>query len=394
MINDEGKQIALTRNGEIQILDPKGRELEKYTVPNGADAARRGRPGGQPRPGALQVGPAQHPDPRRSRRQGPLRGHHRGRDAPQGEGPAPATSAGSSWSTRATCTRRSSSRTTEGKILDVYYIPEQAYLEVDEGQKVSAGTLLAKTPREVAGTQDITGGLPRVTEIFEARRPQDPAVMAEIDGRVELLDEKQRGKRTIIVRRRKRHRGREHLVPHGKHLRVHAGDYVKAGDPLVDGPLVPHDILRISGDEAVQHYLVREVQRVYRSQRVDIDDKHIEIIVAQMLRKVKVETSATPACCPARSSTSSSSAQVNDRAERVRQDQGPRRHRVRGGKIVTKDAYEEETPGIESAGGKKPPSGQAQAGHVPARSSWASPRRRCSRTASSRPPASRRRPRC
>src|SRR3990172_1366898 len=176
-----------------------------------------------------------------------------------------------------------------GKILDFYYLPERANIEVLEGKTVSAGTLLAKTPREVSGTQDITGGLPRVTEIFEARKPKDPAVIAEIDGTVEILGEKRRGKRTIVV---KSEAGieREHLVSHGKHLRVHSGTFIRAGEALVDGPLVPHDILRISGEEAVQHYLVREIQNVYRSQRVDIDDKHIEIIVAQMLRKVRIET--------------------------------------------------------------------------------------------------------
>src|SRR6185437_9509506 len=119
------------------------------------------------------------------------------------------------------------------------------------------------------------------------RKPKDPAVIAEIDGMVELLGEKRRGKRTIIVRSESGIE-REHLVSHGKHLRVHASDFVRAGEALVDGPLVPHDILRISGEEAVQHYLVREIQNVYRSQRVDIDDKHIEIIVAQMLRKVRI----------------------------------------------------------------------------------------------------------
>jgi DNA-directed RNA polymerase subunit beta' len=176
-----------------------------------------------------------------------------------------------------------------GKILDFYYLPEKAHIEVEEGSHISAGTLLAKTPREVSGTQDITGGLPRVTEIFEARKPKDPAVIAEIDGNVELLGEKRRGKRTIIVRSESGIE-REHLVSHGKHLRVHAGSFVRAGEALVDGPLVPHDILRISGEEAVQQYLTREIQNVYRSQRVEINDKHIEIIVAQMLRKVRVES--------------------------------------------------------------------------------------------------------
>src|SRR5437763_6444089 len=181
-----------------------------------------------------------------------------------------------------------------GQSLEVHYIPEKAHIGVREAQKVAAGTLLAHTPREVGGTQDITGGLPRVTEIFEARRPREPAVMAEIAGRVRL-GEKKKGKRSILVEAidddgKSLGQERDHAVPHGKHLRVHTGDYVKEGDPLVDGPLVPHDILRISGIEAVQQYLVREVQSVYRSQRVDIDDKHIEIIISQMLRKVKVET--------------------------------------------------------------------------------------------------------
>ena len=175
-----------------------------------------------------------------------------------------------------------------GKILAFYYLPERAHIEAAEGKQVSAGTMLAKTPREVSGTQDITGGLPRVTEIFEARKPKEPSVIAEIDGLGELLGEKRRGKRTIIVRSETGIE-REHLVSHGKHLRVHAGTFVRAGEALVDGPLVPHDILRISGEEAVQQYLTREIQNVYRSQRVEINDKHIEIIVSQMLRKVAVQ---------------------------------------------------------------------------------------------------------
>ncbi|MCU0864763.1 MAG: DNA-directed RNA polymerase subunit beta' [Planctomycetes bacterium] len=174
-----------------------------------------------------------------------------------------------------------------GNRLAINPVPEKAYIEVENGQRVVAGMLLAKTPREIHGTQDITGGLPRVTELFEARRPKDPSVLSEIDGMVELGD-KRRGKRTIIV---KGEGGieREHLVPQGKNLRVHRGDHVKAGEALVDGPLVPHDILAIQGEKAVQNYLLREVQTVYRAQGVSIDDKHIEIILGQMMRKVQVE---------------------------------------------------------------------------------------------------------
>jgi len=175
----------------------------------------------------------------------------------------------------------------KGNRLAINPLPEKAYIEAENGQRVVAGTLLAKTPREIMGTQDITGGLPRVTELFEARRPKDPAVLSEIDGMVELGD-KRRGKRTIIV---KGEGGmeREHLVPQGKNLRVHRGDQVRAGEALIDGPLVPHDILAIQGEKAVHNYLLREVQTVYRAQGVSIDDKHIEIILGQMMRKVQVE---------------------------------------------------------------------------------------------------------
>jgi DNA-directed RNA polymerase subunit beta' len=237
-----------------------------------------------------------------------------------------------------------------GKILDFYYLPEKAYIEVAPGEKVAAGHILAKTPREASGTQDITGGLPRVTEIFEARKPKDPAIMAEIDGKVELLGEKRRGKRTIVV---KNESGieREHLVTHGKHLRVHAGDYVKAGEALVDGPLVPHDILRISGEEEVQRYLVREIQNVYRSQRVDIDDKHIEIIVSQMLRKVKIETVGDTNLLPGSVLDRFEFRQANERlADCVKiTDKGDSEFAV--GSVVPKDALAQTNSQIETLGG-------------------------------------------
>ena len=127
-----------------------------------------------------------------------------------------------------------------------------------------------------------------MTELFEARKPKDPAIIAEIDGEVELVAEKKRGKRIIVVRGDDKTEV-EHVIPHGKQLLVHANDRVRAGDALVRGPLVPHDILRVSGAEAVQQYLLHEIQNVYRSQRVEIDDKHIEIVIAQMLRKLKIE---------------------------------------------------------------------------------------------------------
>src|SRR5690606_2916419 len=132
-----------------------------------------------------------------------------------------------------------------GKILDFYYLPEKAHIEVNEGDQISAGALLAKTPREVSGTQDITGGLPRVTEIFEARKPKEPAVMAEIDGVVEILGEKRRGKRTIVVRSESGIE-REHLVPHGKRYLVQAVEHVKACQALADSAPASTDILHWS----------------------------------------------------------------------------------------------------------------------------------------------------
>src|SRR5208283_1936607 len=176
----------------------------------------------------------------------------------------------------------------DGKILDFHYLPAKARIEVKDGQRIEAGQLLARQPKEAAGTMDITGGLPRVTEIFEARKPKDPAVLAEISGTVELRSEKRRGKMTIIIRS-ETGMEREHHVPQDKELQVHAGDFVEAGDPLIRGPIIPHDILRIKGEESLYQYLLAEVQNVYRSQGVKINDKHIEIILNQMLHKVKVE---------------------------------------------------------------------------------------------------------
>src|SRR5438270_234317 len=172
------------------------------------------------------------------------------------------------------------------KRLRDFVIPEGAQLTVEDGQEVYAGLVLAKVSREAYKTRDITGGLPRVAELFEARRPKDPATISEIDGTVRFGEIK-RGKREIYVQPGE---GEPQLyeVPAGKHLRVHEGDKVRAGDRLTEGPVNPHDILRIKGPRAVQEYLLNEVQEVYRLQGVKINDKHIGVIVRQMLQKVKV----------------------------------------------------------------------------------------------------------
>jgi len=172
------------------------------------------------------------------------------------------------------------------KRLRDFVIPEGAQLTVEDGQEVYAGLVLAKVSREAYKTRDITGGLPRVAELFEARRPKDPATISEIDGTVRFGEIK-RGKREIYVHPEE---GEPQLyeVPAGKHLRVHEGDRVRAGDRLTEGPVNPHDILRIKGPRAVQEYLLNEVQEVYRLQGVKINDKHIGVIVRQMLQKIRV----------------------------------------------------------------------------------------------------------
>jgi DNA-directed RNA polymerase subunit beta' len=171
--------------------------------------------------------------------------------------------------------------------LATYSLPSGAHLVTREGAGVEAGDILAKIPRMVTKTIDITGGLPRVIELFEARRPKDSAVISGVEGKVEI-EESIRGMRKVIVRTEDGE-GEEHLISGGKHLNVREGDRVLAGEPLTAGPVDPHDILRVKGDRELQEFLVNEVQEVYKLQGVDIDDAHIEIIVRQMLKKVEIE---------------------------------------------------------------------------------------------------------
>jgi DNA-directed RNA polymerase subunit beta' len=168
-----------------------------------------------------------------------------------------------------------------------YSIPVGAHLSVKEGQIVTAGTLIAKTPRKVARTKDITGGLPRVAELFEARKPKDSCVIAKIDGEISF-GPNVRGKKRIIVTDPQSGEQVDHLVPMGKHIIVTDGDKVKRGDQITEGPVSPEDLLEACGAQELQEHLVNEVQAVYRVQGVEINDKHIEVIIRQMLRKVKI----------------------------------------------------------------------------------------------------------
>jgi DNA-directed RNA polymerase subunit beta' len=284
---------ALKRNGEIVVVDAKGRELEKYKVPYGSRVLVGDNEKIKARQQLVVWDP--HITPILAEKGGTVRYE----DIEEGETARLEEerkgNAGEKGEAKLVVIEHKGERHPritiegpDGKILDFHYLPAKARIEVVDGQKIQAGHMLARQPRESAGTMDITGGLPRVTEIFEARKPKDAAVLAEISGTIELRSDRRRGKMTINIKNESGME-KEHHVPQDKELQVHAGDYVEAGDPLVRGPIIPHDILRIRGEEALYQYLLTEVQNVYRSQGVKINDKHIEIILNQMLRKVKVE---------------------------------------------------------------------------------------------------------
>ncbi len=174
-----------------------------------------------------------------------------------------------------------------GEVLAVYDLPVDAHVVVDENEAIKAGDQMVRIPRNVSGGGDITGGLPRVTELFEARNPSDPAVVSEIDGTVHLEKRLKRGNREVVITSKTGDQKR-YLIPTSKQILAQENDYVKAGQPLSDGAITPASILAIMGPMKVQEYIVNEVQSVYRSQGVTINDKHFEVIVRQMMRKVEI----------------------------------------------------------------------------------------------------------
>jgi DNA-directed RNA polymerase subunit beta' len=279
--------VALKKNGIIRINDAKGRELEHHKVPYGGSIVVRN--GDQVKRGQALV----QWDPTKTLILAEKSGVVKFEDVIEGQTVK--------VETRGTTQERIITEHTgdkhpqitivddSGAILDFHHLPAKARISVSEGDKVKAGQAIAVQPKEAGRSADIVGGLPRVTELFEARNPKDPAVLAEIGGRVELLSDKRKGKMTIRVIADS---GEEfdHHVPQGKHLRVHTGDNVDSGDALTEGPQVPADILRIKGEEALYTYMLDEVQNVYRLQGVVISDKHIETILRQMLSKVRVTT--------------------------------------------------------------------------------------------------------
>ncbi len=289
--------IALKRNGETAIIDDKERELDKFKVPYGAIIlVKDGK--------KVKVGETLFEwDPHRTPILAEVAGIIQFVDVIEGETIRIEEERVGQVGKPMVIEHKGDKHPqiiiedANGKILDVHYLPAGARIEVVGGQQVQAGELLALQPRATGGTQDITGGLPRVTEVFEARKPKDPAALAEISGRVELRSDKRKGKMTVIVRSESGME-KDHHIPRDRHLNVHTGDMTEAGDALTDGPLVPHDILRIKGEESLQRYLIGEIQNVYRSQNVGINDKHVEIIVSQMMRKVEIDSIGDSDCLP------------------------------------------------------------------------------------------------
>ena len=282
-----GDLVVMNRNGSIAVVDDKGREKERYAVVYGAK--REGR-----RRGAGHAGPVMVEwDPYTFSILTEIGGTVQFKDLQEGvtlhEEVDEVTGLSRTWSCDSPDEKRQPAIVIkDGKGSKRYLMPSRAHLMVQDGDTVHPGDVLAKIPRETTKTKDITGGLPRVVELFEARKPRETAVITEIDGIVKF-GEVAKGQRKIYVVSRQRHREREYSVPRGVHINVQEGERVKAGEPLMDGPLNPHDILAVLGEKELQAYLVNEIQEVYRLQGVNISDKHIEVIVRQMMRWVKVE---------------------------------------------------------------------------------------------------------
>ncbi len=347
--NDKGEAVVLNRNSEIHILDARDRELEKHTVPQGS--VLQVAEGEEVKPDTSLCTWNPHITPIIAEVPGKVRFE----DIIEGETMQSQEEASGTVRRRIIDSKKDMHpqiviEDENGKPLDVYYLPEKSTIIVNEGVTISAGTTVAEAERSTSGISDITGGLPRVTEIFEARKPKDPAILAEIDGVVEIMPDKKRGKLPMIVRNESGLEV-EHLVPPGKTLRVRKGDEVVAGDQLVDGPLVPHDILRVSGEEEVQNYLCNEIQQVYRSQRVEINDKHIEIIIARMLRKVKIDTAGDTHMLPGLICDRFDFQQVNEELTKCVKISKPGDSDFTKGQIVPKAVFEETNAKIETMGG-------------------------------------------
>lgn len=293
--NREGLLVVINRNGSIAIVDSKGREKEKYSVVYGAKLMVKN---GQ----KVEIGQKLVEwDPYSTPILTEIGGKIALGDIIEGVTVKEEVDEITGLSRKviidypANMRPRISIKDEQGKVtqripgtntLARYLLPAGAHILVEKNDTVYPGDILAKIPRETTKTKDITGGLPRVAELFEARRPKEQAIVTEIDGMVEFKGA-HKGMRVVVIKGGDE--TREYLIPKGKHVSVHEGDWVRAGEPLMDGAVNPHNILDILGPQELQRYLVDEVQKVYRLQGVSINDKHIEVIVRQMMKKVKIE---------------------------------------------------------------------------------------------------------
>ncbi|HFQ90135.1 MAG TPA: DNA-directed RNA polymerase subunit beta' [Desulfobulbus sp.] len=294
--NDAGYHIVMNRNGEISVLDDKGVDRERFPVPYGAEL--KVADGAKVDPGTVVADWDAFSIPIVAE----IGGRIKYGDVIEGETMQervdPITGKASKVITPATSNKQLNPRITikdgRGRTAKLpgsdqparYPLPVGSVITVAEGDEITPGTVVAKILRETTKTKDITGGLPRVAELFEVRKPKEQAVITEIDGRVSFGKEL-KGKRRIIVTPETGD-PKEYLVPKAKHITVHEGDYVKAGEPLMEGSILPNDILRVLGVEELGRFLVNEIQEVYRLQGVRINDKHIETIVRQMLKRVRI----------------------------------------------------------------------------------------------------------
>jgi len=294
--NREGNLVVMNRNGEIAIMDDTGRERRRYSVIYGATL--KVKDGQKVKEGELLA----EWDPYSIPVLTEVSGKVKFGDIIEGITMQEQVDEFTGLSRKVIIESkdpdlrpRISIKDEKGRIMNLpgstsqarYLLPVGANILVAEGDEVMAGDILVKIPRETTKTKDITGGLPRVAELFEARKPKEYALISDIDGVVEFGKDI-KGKRKVIIRPDVGE-PKEYIIPRGKHISVHEGDFVKAGEPLMDGPTNPHDILRVLGDKALARYLVDEIQEVYKLQGVKINDKHIEVIVRQMLKRVKVK---------------------------------------------------------------------------------------------------------
>jgi DNA-directed RNA polymerase subunit beta' len=293
--NKEGTLVVVNRNANIAILDHRKREVEHYQVPYGAKVLVRDGAEIKARQGFAEW------DPFNTFILTEETGKVRFHDVVLGVSMEEIQDEFTGLITQVIIDPKDEKFQPQIEILDEkrkddkghpvllrkYFLPSGANLQIKDADRIFAGDVLAKIPREAARTKDITGGLPRAEELFEARRPKNPAVISEIDGTVHIGG-LVRGYRKMAVRN-ERGGEKEYLIPKSAHLSVSDGERIRAGDALMDGPVNPHDILRVLGEKELAEYLLKEIQAVYRLQGVSINDKHIETIIRMMLRWVKVE---------------------------------------------------------------------------------------------------------